>query len=112
MLKDYLLVAGAVAVAVLGNTISAVWAKGDNKFSLWLLAVLIVAPAVYISFGLVTRKAGLAVTSGVIDTSLTVVTILVALIFFGEWNKISFLQYLGLLFALTGLFFMLFFPKQ
>jgi multidrug transporter EmrE-like cation transporter len=107
----WLYIIGALAIAVLGNTVSTVWAKEADKFNLWLLAVIIISPFVYISFGLVTSKMGLTIASGVIDSLLTVSTIAVGLIFFQEWSKISVVQYVGMAFALSGMFMMLFFPK-
>ncbi|HLC66048.1 MAG TPA: hypothetical protein VJK52_00230 [Candidatus Nanoarchaeia archaeon] len=108
----WLYIAIAVLIAVLGNSISAVWAKGDDKLSIWLIAVLLISPLVFISFGLVTSRLGLAVTSGVIDSLLTVSTIAVGLILFQEWHKISSLQYFGMGLALLGIFLMIYFPKS
>lgn len=102
---------GAVAIALLGNSISAIWAKSDEKFSLWLLAILIIAPMVFILFGVVTSKIGLAISSGVIDSLLTVSSVLVGLIVFQEWQRVTVLQYLGMALALAGIFLMLFSPK-
>lgn len=104
-------VIGAVAIALLANTVSAIWARGDDKFSLWLLALLVISPMVFISFGLTTSKLGVTVSSGTIDSLLTVSTIVVGLVLFQEWQRISALQYLGIVFALAGIFLMVFFPK-
>lgn len=101
----------AVGVAVLANSISAIWAKQDDKFSYWLLAVLLISPFVFITFGLVTQRAGVAIASGVVDSLLTLTTIAVGLVLFQEWSKISSLQYLGMAMALAGVFLMLFYPK-
>ena len=101
----------AVAIAVSGNSVSSIWAKGENKFSIWLLALLIISPLVFITFGLTTSKIGVAVASGVVDSLLTFSTIAIGLFFFQEWNKVSSLQYVGMLFALTGTILMVFFPK-
>ena len=104
-------VVAAVSIALIGNSVSAIWAKGDDKTSLWLLALILVSPMVFLSFGFVTSKLGLAVTSGVIDSLLTVSTMAVGIFFFQEWQKISFLQYFGMALALLGIFLMIFFPK-
>jgi drug/metabolite transporter (DMT)-like permease len=101
----------AVAIALLANSVSSIWAKGDNKFSVWLLALLVISPFVFLSFGFVTSKVGLAISSGVIDSLLTITTIATGLILFHEWNKVSFLQYLGMFFAFVGIMLMLFSPK-
>ncbi len=110
-LPVWLYIAGAVAIALLANSVSAVWARGEDKLSLWLLAILILSPLVFISFGLTTSKLGVAISSSAVDSLLTVSTIAVGLVLFQEWNKISGLQYLGMTLALCGLFLMLFFPK-
>ena len=102
---------GAVAIAATANSIAAVWARGD-RFSWWLVAVLLISPLVFISFGLVTSRIGLAVSSGVVDSLLTITTIAVGLLLFQEWNKISTIQYLGMALALTGVILMVFFRKE
>lgn len=93
----------AVLVALGANSISAVWASKASKFNLWLIALLIISPLVFITFGLVTEKLGLALTSGTIDSLLTISTILVGLIFFNEWKMLSLYQYIGTFFAILGI---------
>ena len=102
----------AVAVALLANSISAIWAQSENKFSIWLIPVLVISPFVFITFGLTTSRLGVAVSSGTVDSLLTISTIAVGLVIFQEWNRLSGLQYLGLLLALSGIFLMVFFPKE
>lgn len=99
----------AVAVALLANSISAIWAGKESKFnSVWFLAVLIISPIVFLTFGFVTSKLGLAVSSAIIDSLLTVSTILVGIFLFGEYNSLSFYQYFGIFFALLGIILMQF----
>lgn len=107
----WLYIITAVAVALLASTVSAIWARGESKISLWLFAVIIISPIVYIVFGLITTKLGVAISAGSIDSLLTVCTIVVGLAFFKEWDKVSWLQFLGMGFALCGIFLMVFFPK-
>ena len=97
---------GAVLVALTANYISAVWASKENKFSLWLLAVVIISPFVFITFGLITSKLGVAVTSGTVDSLLTISTILVGLFLFHELNSISLYQYIGMGLAFIGIILM------
>jgi len=114
-MKDYpawIYIIISLLIAVSANSISAVWARGDEKLSMWFLAVLLISPLVFISYGLTTTKLGMTISSGVIDSLLTVSTIAVGLLVFQEWNKISMLQYIGILFALSGVFLMIFFPKS
>lgn len=108
----WILVLIAVMIALLANSVSAVWAKSDERFSWWLIALVMISPLVFVSFGLTSSRLGVAVSSGVIDSLLTISTIAVGLILFQEWNRLSSFQYVGLLFALTGVFLMLYFPKS
>ncbi len=111
-ISTWIFIIGAVAIAVLGNTLGTVWAKGDDRLSFWLLGVILVSPLVFITFGLVTSRLGLAVASAVIDTLLTVSTIAVGLVIFREWNKLSPLQYVGMILALAGVFLMVYFSQE
>lgn len=93
----------AVAVALAANTISTIWAKSDDRFSLWLLALVLISPIVFITFGLVTARTGLVVSAGTIDSLLTITTILVALFAFHEWSTVTSYQLIGIGFTVTGL---------
>ena len=99
----WLYIAVAVAVALTANTISTIWAKGEERFSIWLLVLIVISPLVFITFGLVTARTGLLVSAGTIDSLLTVTTILVALIVFREWNTVTSNQLMGIAFTVTGL---------
>lgn len=102
---------GAVAIAALADSVSTLWAKGENKFSIYLFLIFILGPLVFISFGYVTSKVGLAITSGVVNSLLVLTSMSIGLFIFQEWNKLSTFQYIGMLFALIGIILMLFFPK-
>ena len=113
-MKNFLYILTAVVVAVSANSISAIWAKQDSKFSPWLWAVVLISPLVFITYGLVTTRIGVALASSVIDSLLIVGTIAVGLILFKEWDKIIGLQYLGMGLAFLGvllIFFSPYFPK-
>lgn len=105
-LYTWLYIALAVAIALTANAISTVWAKGDDKFTLWLLALIVISPLVFITFGLVTARTGLVVSSGTIDSLLTISTILLALFVFQEWSAVSPYQYVGIACTVTGIFLM------
>ena len=109
-MKNLLYIIVAVIVAVSANSISAVWASQTNKFSLWLLAVILISPLVFITYGLVTSRIGLSLASSVIDSMLIVGTVLVGLAVFKEWDKILALQYLGIAVTLVGVCLILFSP--
>ena len=102
-IEVWLYVIGAVAIALLGNYMAATWASKDDKFSLLFLGVLLVSPFVFISFGLVTSKLGVAVGSGTIDALLTVSTVILGLVVFQEWSKLSYSQFAGLMFVFLGI---------
>jgi hypothetical protein len=110
-LNTLLYIVAAVGLASAGNAVSAVWASGENKFSVWLLVLLIISPLVFISFGLVTAKVGLTVAAGTVDALLTATTIVIGLIVFREWSRVSSLQYVGIALSMIGICLMLFFPK-
>ncbi|MES2087911.1 MAG: hypothetical protein V4467_02870 [Patescibacteria group bacterium] len=107
-LQLWIYIIGAVIVALFANSASAIWASKENKFSLWLLLLILISPFVFITFGLVVSKVGVAISSATIDSLLTVTTITVGLIFFNEWSKISPYQYLGIGLVLVGIFLMQF----
>lgn len=96
----------AVAVALLANSISAIWAKQENKFSIWLLLVVLIAPFVFITFGWTVARLGLTVGSATIDSLLTVSTVLVGLIVFKEWGVLSPYQLIGVALTFIGLILM------
>ncbi len=108
-LQIWLYTIGAVVVAVLANSISAVWASKEDKFtSVWFLLMIIISPLVFMTFGLVTSKLGLSITSATIDSLLTVTTILVGLFVFHEWNNVSSYQYIGIFLTILGIVLMQF----
>lgn len=97
----------AVLIALSANYISVIWASKENKFSSpWLLAVVVISPFVFITFGLVVSKLGVALTSGTVDSLLTVSTILVGLFIFHEWGNLSLYQYTGIVLAIGGIVLM------
>jgi len=109
-LKNFLYILTAVVVAVSANSISAIWAKQDSKFSPWLWAVVLISPLVFITYGLVTTRIGVALASSVIDSLMIIGSIMVGLFLFKEWDKILGLQYLGIGLALLGVLLIIFSP--
>ena len=96
-------IAVAVAIALGANTISTIWAKGDTTFSIWLLALVIISPVVFITFGLVTARTGLVVSSGTIDSLLTITTMTLALVAFREWSMLSPCKIAGIVCTVSGI---------
>ena len=108
-LQIWLYIFLAVSVAVLANSISVIWAtEKGSKFSMWLLLLVIISPFVFITFGLVTSKLGLSMSSAIVDSLLTIATILVGLFLFKEWGSVSTYQYIGMLLAVSGIILMQF----
>lgn len=96
----------AVFMAVSANYISAIWASKESRISLWLLALVVISPFVFITFGLVTEKLGLALSSATVDSLLTISTILIGLIVLREWGSVNGYQYAGMLLAFIGIVLM------
>lgn len=93
----------AVGVAVLANYLAALWGSRNEKFSWLLVAVIVISPLVFVTFGLVTTRLGVAVGSGTIDSLLTVCTVGVGLVAFNEWAKLGLREYIGLGLIVLGL---------
>ena len=106
--QTWFYVISAVLIALAANSLSAIWASKENKFTIWLLAVIVISPLVFITFGLATSKLGLSVSSATIDSLLTISTILVGLFIFNEWSNVSLYQYIGMALALLGIILMQF----
>ena len=98
----------AVLVALTANSISTIWAGNENKFTIWLLLLVGISPLVFITFGLVTSKLGLSVSSATIDSLLTICSVIVGIFLFGGWGSLSSFQYLGMFFAVIGIILMQF----
>ena len=107
-MKNIFYIIVAVGVALLANSVSAIWARQPNRFSIWLIAVILLSPLVFITYGIVTSKVGLSIAAGTVDSLLTLSTIAVGLIIFHEWDKLTSLQYVGIAFAIVGIFLMVF----
>lgn len=106
-LITWVYVLATVCLAITANSISAIWATQENKLSSpWLFAILIISPLVFITFGLVTSKFGLATASGTADALLTAGTILVGLFIFRELSSVSSYQFLGMALSVVGIILM------
>lgn len=105
-------IVSSVSIAALTDSISVLWAKGEDKISIYLLFIFLLSPVVFISFGLVTTRSGLAIASGVVNSLLVISSISIGLFVFGEWSRLSVFQYIGMGLALVGIILMLFFSKE
>lgn len=96
-------VLATVSIALVANSVSAIWAEQDKKLTWWLVAVVLISPLVYITFGLMTAKIGVAIGSGTLDSLLSISTIAVGLVFFKDSKKLSRYQFLGLYCIVVGI---------
>jgi multidrug transporter EmrE-like cation transporter len=110
-LTNLFLIVGAVAVASVGNSLSAAWAGHGYKLSWSFYGMILISPLVFMTFGMVAGRVGLAVAAGTVDALLVATTVLIGLVFFREWSKVSILQYLGIALSVSGICLMLFFPR-
>ena len=110
-MKNLLYILLAVGVAVFTNSIAAVWAKQDSKLSIWLIAVILLSPLVFITYGLVTARLGVSVASGTVDALMTIGSIAVGLFIFREIDSLIAWQYVGIALAVVGIFLMVFAPQ-
>ncbi len=108
----WLAVICAVAIAALADSVSALWARQPHKLSIYFVLLLLLGPLVFMAFGIVTTKFGLAITSAVVNSLLVLTSITVGLVAFNEWQSVSVLQYVGMALAVTGVGLMLFFSKE
>jgi multidrug transporter EmrE-like cation transporter len=96
-----------VGVAVLANSVAAIWATQSNLWTTpWFLALLILSPIVFITFGVSVSNLGVAIGSATIDSLLTLSTILVGLFAFGEVGHLSQTQFFGLCMIIIGIVLM------
>ena len=107
-LTIWALILGNVALALTANATATIWAGRENKVSVLLVMILIVSPIVFLSFGLVSAKLGLAVGSAVIDSLLTISSIALGLILFGGWRDVTLAQWVGMGLAVAGIVLMQF----
>lgn len=99
-------IALSILIFTICDSLSKMWGL---TMSLWpLLGIIISTPAAYFLFGRVTRDTGLAVGSSVINAGNVVSAMIVGIIFFSEWERISTQQYAGMLCAIIGILLMLF----
>ena len=96
------LVIGNVALALSANVVSTLWASKEDKFSILLLVVVVISPIVFLTFGVVSAKIGLAIGAATIDSLLTISSIIVGLFLFDGWRDTTLTQYTGLFLAVSG----------
>jgi hypothetical protein len=104
--STWFLIAGNVALALTANAVATVWASRGGQINLLFVTLLVVSPIVFLSFGMVSARTGLAVGAAVIDSALTISSILLGLVVFGGWRDLSMAQYGGMALAVAGIMLM------
>ena len=104
----WMLIAGNVALALTANAVATIWAGRDGRDWGLLAVMVVISPVIFLSFGMVSARLGLAIGSALIDSALTICSILLGLILFGGWRDISALQYGGIGLAVAGIVLMQF----
>lgn len=80
------------------DVLSAMWAKNNNKF--FLIAILIFAPSGYIIFSILNKYKTLSLSSGLVNTTIAILSILIGIFFFKD--EITARQFTGLMFAVIS----------
>ena len=95
----------AVIICVLLSTtvdaLGTLWWKRQS----WMLAVVVIAlsPLVFFAFGYVGNRFGLSIASSLTNSLIVIGPILVGLVLFSEWKKMSAPIYIGLLLIVIGI---------
>ena len=107
-LKLFFYIFVTITVSVLGNYVAAIWAaQPDRIYTLWLPALLIVSPLVFITYGITLSRLGVSIGSATIDSLPTLGTVFVGLFIFKEYNVVTEMQMLGIFSLLCGMLLML-----
>ncbi len=104
----WVLVLGNIALALTANALSTLWALRNGQDLVLLAVVVVISPIIFLSFGMVSSRVGLAVGSAWIDAALTISSVLLGMILFGGWRDVSLVQYGGIGLALAGIILMQF----
>ncbi len=92
------------AAVVLSTSVDALstlaWKKQTWQF---FALTIVMAPLTFLSFGYVGHKFGLSIASCLINSLMVLGPIIVGLIFFDEWKKMSLPMYFGMALVLLGI---------
>jgi drug/metabolite transporter (DMT)-like permease len=103
----YVLVAAGIAIAT--NYISSRWFSGELRLNSTFFLLMILSPLVFLTYGFVTTRFGLAVTAGIIDSLMVIGTVAIGVVFLRE--SLSIAQYIGVGFSILGVVLMTVFSK-
>ena len=90
---------------ILCDALSAKWARVEGgRYSLtavlYVGAMIILATASYLLFGLLTKRVGVSVSSGLVNTSIVIGTILLGIFYFRDHLTVR--EAIGLMFAIVS----------
>ena len=103
ILFQILLVTITTGLFVVGNTITAHWAKTNNHF-LWV-PIIISAVIGYFLFGLLVKQTNLTISAGLIDAFLVIISIKIGIFIFKD--VVTFKQVIGLVLACIAVIFII-----
>jgi len=101
LLSPWSAVMVCAALSTLADTLGTLWWE---KKEIWqLTAILLLAPAVFLSFGYVGSHFGLAKASSLTNTLIVIGPILVGILFRGELRQLSGIEIFGISLAVAGI---------
>ncbi len=77
-----------------------------------LVAVLVLSPCAFFSFGYVGAKFGLSIASSLTNSLIVLGPILVGLLLRGEWKRVTTFQYAGMLCIIIGITLIVLFKEK
>lgn len=102
-----------IACVVLSTTMDGVSTQFWKKQNYWLLIpILIVSPCVFLLFGYVGSQNGLALASSLTNSLIVIGPIMVGLIFFSEWEKMTLPLYVGMFLIVAGIAIVVWFRTE
>ncbi len=101
LLSPWSAVVLCAALSTIADTLGTLWWE---KKEIWQLAIiLLLAPAVFLSFGYVGSHFGLAKASSLTNTLIVIGPILVGILFRGELRQLSGIEIFGMALAVFGI---------
>jgi len=108
--SPWFVVFACAALSTLADTLGTVW--WEQKRMGWLAALLFLSPLVFLAFGYVGSRFGLAKASSLTNTLVVVGPILVGFLFRGELRQLSKMEMTGMVLALAGIVLLTFFSPR
>ena len=101
LLSPWSAVVLCATLSTIADTLGTVW--WEKKENWQLAAILLLAPAVFLSFGYVGSHFGLAKASSLTNTLIVIGPILVGILFRGELRQLSGIEIFGMALAVLGI---------